>query len=93
MLLVGATQTFIRRPFIIRGIVQGIYSAVFSLVLIGGIIYFAQHELPELIDFQDIQLFISLIVIVVLTGILISWLSTYFALRKFLNMKTDDLYY
>ncbi len=93
MLLVGATQTFIRRPFIIRGIVQGIYSAVFSLVLIGGIIYFAQHELPELIDFQDIQLFISLIVIVVLTGILISWLSIYFALRKFLNMKTDDLYY
>ncbi len=93
MLLVGATQSFIRKPFLIQGIIQGIYSSVFALILISGIIYFAQLELPELIDFQDTNLFISLIVLVVATGILISWLSTYSALRKFLNMKTDDLYY
>jgi cell division transport system permease protein len=93
MLLVGATQGFIRKPFLIRGIVQGIYSAVFSLILIAGIIYFAQRELPELIDFQDTNLFISLIILVLGSGILISWFSTYSALRKFLRMKTDDLYY
>jgi len=93
MMLVGATQKFIRRPFVIRGILQGVYSAIFALILIGGFIYFAQLEFPELIDFQDINLFISLFILVMITGILISWLSTYFALRKFLNMKTDDLYY
>lgn len=93
MLLVGATQAFIRKPFLIQGAIQGIYSSVFALILIGGIIYFAQLELPELIDFQDTNLFLSLIGLVVISGILISWLSTYTALRKFLNMKTDDLYY
>ena len=93
MLLVGATQSFIRRPFLIKGAVQGVYSALIALVLIGLILYFAQLELPELIDFQDTNLFISLIVLVVVSGILITWLSTYAALRKFLNMKTDDLYY
>ena len=93
MLLVGATQSFIRRPFLIKSAIQGIYSAIFALILIGGIIYLAQLELPELIDFQDTKLFISLIILVLATGILISWLSTYSALRKFLNMKTDDLYY
>ncbi len=93
MLLVGATQSFIRKPFLIQSVVQGIYSSAFALILIGVIIYFAQVELPELIDFQDTNLFISLIILVVLSGILISWLSTYSALRKFLNMKTDDLYY
>jgi cell division transport system permease protein len=93
MLLVGATQSFIRKPFLIQGVIQGIYSSALALVLIASIIYFAQLELPELIDFQDTNLFISLIVLVVLSGILITWLSTYSALRKFLNMKTDDLYY
>lgn len=93
MLLVGATQSFIRRPFLIKGAVQGIYSAIIALILIGFILYFAQLELPELIDFQDTNLFISLIALVVVSGILITWLSTYAALRKFLNMKTDDLYY
>ncbi len=93
MLLVGATQSFIRKPFLIQGIIQGIYSSVLALILIASIIYFAQLELPELIDFQDTNLFISLIILVMLSGILITWLSTYSALRKFLNMKTDDLYY
>ncbi len=93
MLLVGATESFIRRPFLIKGAVQGIYSAIIALILIAVILYFAQLELPELIDFQDTNLFISLIALVVISGILITWLSTYAALRKFLNMKTDDLYY
>ena len=93
MLLVGATESFIRRPFLIKGAVQGIYSAIIALLSIGVILYFAQLELPELIDFQDTNLFISLIVLVVVSGIMITWLSTYAALRKFLNMKTDDLYY
>ncbi|PKP34481.1 MAG: cell division protein FtsX [Bacteroidetes bacterium HGW-Bacteroidetes-17] len=93
MLLVGATQSFIRRPFLIKGVVQGIYSAIIALILIGFILYFAQLELPELIDFQDTNLFIILIALVVVSGIMITWLSTYAALRKFLNMKTDDLYY
>lgn len=93
MKLVGATQGFIRRPFIITGIVQGLYSAFIAIIFLCGIIYFAQQELPELIEFQDFEIFASLFGVVILCGVIISSTSTYFAIRKYLKMKTDDLYY
>ncbi|MCD4747576.1 MAG: permease-like cell division protein FtsX [Bacteroidales bacterium] len=93
MQLVGATQQFIRRPFIIRGIIQGIYGAFIAIILLIGILYFSQQEIPELINLQDIDLFLSLFGIVILFGIIISWLSNYFAVRKYLKIKTDSLYY
>lgn len=93
MQLVGATQSFIRRPFIFKGVFQGIYGAFIAIILIAGLIYFSIKELPELVELQDINLFIILFSLIILCGILISWLSTYFAIRKYLHMKTDDLYY
>jgi len=93
MQLVGATQSFIRRPFIFKGIFQGIYGAFIAIILIAVLIYFSIKELPELVELQDINLFIILFSLIILCGILISWLSTYFAIRKYLHMKTDDLYY
>ena len=93
MQLVGATQSFIRRPFVFKGIFQGIYGAFIAIILILVLIYFSIKELPELIELQDINLFIILFSLIILCGILISWLSTYFAIRKYLHMKTDDLYY
>lgn len=93
MQLVGATQSFIRRPFIFKGVFQGIYGAFIAIILIAIIIYFSIKELPELVELQDINLFIILFSLIILCGVLISWLSTYFAIRKYLHMKTDDLYY
>ncbi len=93
MQLVGATQSFIRRPFIFKGIFQGIYSAFIAIILIAVLIYFSIKELPELVELQDINLFIILFGLIIFCGMLISWLSTYFAIRKYLHMKTDDLYY
>ena len=93
MQLVGATQAFIRRPFIFKSVFQGIYGAFVAIVLIVVLIYFSIKELPELIEIQDINLFIILFSLIILCGILISWLSTYFAIRKYLRMQTDDLYY
>lgn len=93
MQLVGATQSFIRRPFIFKGVFQGIYAAFISIVLIIVLIYFSIKELPELIEIQDMNLFIILFALIILCGMLISWLSTFFAIRKYLRMRTDDLYY
>jgi cell division transport system permease protein len=93
MQLVGATRGFIRRPFIFRGIFQGLYSAFLAILLIIGIIYFGIQELPELLELQDINLFIILFGAIMLCGILISWLSTFFAIHKYLRMRTDDLYF
>ncbi len=93
MQLVGATQGFIRKPFIFKSIMQGIYSAFISIVFLAGIIYFSQKEIPELINLQDINIFLILFGTVILLGIFISGLSTFFAVKKYLKMNTDRLYF
>ena len=93
MLLVGATRSFISKPFIWRGIVQGILGALLAIALLVGLIYISRKELPDLINIQDIDLYLSLFGIVLVLGIIITWFSNYFAVRKYIKIKTDYLYY
>jgi len=93
MQLVGATQSFISKPFIWKGVLHGIIGAFIAILLLSGIIYVSQRELPELINLQDIDLFLSLFGIVILLGIIISWLSNLLAVRKYIRIKSDSLYY
>lgn len=92
MQLVGATKGFIRRPFVIKGFMQGIYAGIISVALLVGLLYLAQREIPELLFLQDEQLIAILFGFVILLGILISWFSTFLAVRKYLRLKTEDLY-
>ncbi|MBA3899958.1 MAG: cell division protein FtsX [Bacteroidetes bacterium] len=92
MQLVGATRGFIRKPFVWSGIMQGIYGALISIALLTGVIYIAQKEVPELIELQDLELFASIFIIVMILGMFISWICTSLAVTKFLKLKTEDLY-
>lgn len=92
MQLVGATQGFIRKPFVITGMIQGIYGALIAIGLLVGVLYIAQKEVPELFELQDMELFLSLFGIVIVLGIFISWISTAMAVRKYLRLKTEDMY-
>jgi cell division transport system permease protein len=92
MQLVGATRTFIRQPFIRNGIIDGFISAVFAIGLLMVVIYFLFQEIPELIQMVDMKLYMALLVIVLLLGILISWFCTWLSVRRYLRMKTDELY-
>ena len=93
MQLVGATQGFIRRPFVLKGIKHGIYGAIIAIGMLIGVLYFAQQQLPELKELQDEVMLLSLFGIVILLGIIISWVSTSLAVRKYLRLKSDDLYF
>ncbi|MCB2219760.1 MAG: permease-like cell division protein FtsX [Bacteroidetes bacterium] len=93
MQLVGATRHFISKPFILKGIVQGIIGAMVAIVLLGGIVYISQREVPELVNLQEIDLYLSLFGIVILLGIIITWLSNYFAVRKYIKIKSENLYF
>jgi cell division transport system permease protein len=93
MQLVGATQGFIRLPFILKGIRQGVYGAIIAILMLMGILYFAQRHLPELVVVQDVQMLGSLFGMVVLLGILIGAISTALAVRKYLRLRADELYY
>lgn len=93
MQLVGATQGFIRRPFVIQGIKHGIYGAVIAISMLLGVLSFAQKQLPELAELQDEKMLTTLFGLVIIIGVLISWLSTSLAVRKYLLLKADDLHY
>lgn len=92
MQLVGATENFIRKPFMIMGIIHGIYGAIAALLLLAGTMYIARQQVPELLNFQDVKLYFTLFGFVTLLGIIISWISTFFAVKKYLRLKADLLY-
>ena len=93
MQMVGATKKFIRRPFIWRSIRLGIIGSLIAIAGMTIVLYYVDLSFPE---FQLIQnkipigiLFISIFLI----GVIITWWSTFFATQRFLNLKTDQLYY
>lgn len=92
MQLVGATETFIRRPFLMRAFVQGIVSSMISLGLILLGMNYLISWFPELAEVHDTPMMLILFAGVTLLGILISWISTYFALRKYLRIRSELLY-
>jgi cell division transport system permease protein len=92
MLLVGATQSFIRRPFIITGIWQGIFGGGIAIFLLSGALVFIHQKLPELAVLQD-SWFVAVLFFVVLTfGIFLTWFCNFFAVKKYLNINSDELY-
>ncbi len=93
MQLVGATRRFIRKPFILSGISHGIYAGVIAIAFLSVCLYLAQKEIPELIELQDIELIATIFIGVILMGIIISWISTLMAVRKYLKLKSDELYF
>jgi len=93
MQLVGATQPFIRRPFMWKGVRDGLVAAAIALLMIFGVIHMAQSQLPDLSEMNDVDTYFTLAGTVILLGVVLSWLSTYFALRRYLRLRADDLYF
>lgn len=93
MQLVGATDGFIRRPFLMRSIMHGIYGALIAIGLLVGVISLAQREFSEIVSFKDVEILGVLFIFVLVLGILITWISTFFAVNKFLRVQEDELYY
>jgi cell division transport system permease protein len=92
MKLVGATRGFIRRPFVLSGIMQGFIGAMIANILLGVLLFVARKKIPDLATIQDYEMIIKLMGAVVVTGIFISGISTFFAVNKYLNRNSQDLY-
>lgn len=93
MQLVGATKGFIRRPFIYKGILHGMYASIISIGLLIGMVYLLQNEFDKIVSLQDLEILGVLFAMVLLIGIIINWISTFFAVNKFLKIKADKLYF
>ncbi len=93
MQLVGATRSFIRKPFITKGILSGIYGAIIACFMFLIIFIYYQKELKAFLDFQNPGILALLAGGIFILGIFLSGLASYFAVNKFLRMKFDQLFY
>lgn len=93
MQMVGATKGFIRRPFIWKSIKLGIIGSFLSMIGMAVVLYYLDKSFSELQLIADELMLAAIFIGVLLLGIIISWFSTFFATQRFLNLKTDELYY
>ena len=92
MQMVGATKSFIRKPFVLRSIKLGMIGAGLAIIALIGVLVYLQTNFPDL-GILDDKLLVALVLLFVFgIGVLITWISTYFPTQRFLNLRTDDLY-
>ncbi len=92
MQMVGATKAFIRKPFIQRSIVLGIIGSVLAIISLIGVLIYVSTNYPALDIFKNQLLTIGVLFGVLVLGVLITWIGTYFATQRFLKLRTEDLY-
>ncbi len=93
MQLVGATRSFIRKPFIIQSAFHGFLAALISMILLMGLLYMIEKEFFLMFTFESINLLILLGLAIIITGILINIVSTWFSVNRYLSISEDKLYY
>ena len=92
MQLVGATRSFIRKPFLLYGIWHGLLGALIAIIILMGTLFLAYRTIPELVILQNKAEFALVFLIVIGLGIFISGFSTYLAVSRFLRSKIISLY-
>ncbi|MFY0631816.1 MAG: permease-like cell division protein FtsX [Flavobacteriaceae bacterium] len=93
MQMVGATKSFIRKPFVWRSIRLGMLGAFISLIGLAFVIYYIDQSIPTLNLISDYNTLAFLGGGVLIVAFIITWASTFFATQRFLNLQTDELYY
>lgn len=93
MLLVGATDRFIRAPFVKRSLWFGVIGALAANLLLFILMFTYAQQLKGIVDVEDYKIYGMVFAGVMLLGMLISWSSTYLAVNKFLRLKFDELFY
>jgi len=92
MQLVGATRSFIRKPFLIRSIYHGVLAALMAMLLLMGLLYLIEKEFLMLFTFESTNLLILLGVLLIIAGVLINLVSTYLSVNRYLVISEDKLY-
>lgn len=93
MKLVGATRSFIRGPFMVQAVFQGIFSAFIAIALLLAGLFVVRKEFAQLFEIFSKDLLLLVIGIVLVSGVLICTISTYFVVNKLVASGKDELYY
>lgn len=92
MQLVGATNGFIRRPFVARSVMDGVLSALIAIFVMIGVLYSLQKEFENILSLQDFNMISAIFVLMLLLGVVLTNVSSFFAVSRYLRMSTDNLY-
>ncbi len=93
MKLVGAKRSFIRKPLLSKGALQGFISGLISAIMLAGMVWVIKRDLPELFEILDLKLIAAVLAAVPVTGILLCVVSTFFIANRLVSMSGDDIYY
>lgn len=93
MHLVGATQWFIKRPFLASGVWQGLIAALLAVGVLTGLLQLGKEYVPDLLAFTDVTALAVLFAVVLVVGLFISLVSTWFAVGRYLRMDHNDLHW
>lgn len=92
MRLVGATNSFIQKPFLSKGIYKGIYSSLFAIFMLIGAIQLVQGDTANMLNIDDLKIIGIVFLLILASGLVISIFSTFFAVRKFIKLNENELY-
>ncbi|GIZ09293.1 cell division protein FtsX [Flavobacterium sp. UMI-01] len=92
MQMVGATKSFIRKPFVMRSVRLGMIGATLAIIALTALLLYVETNFPDLEILENKILIGGVFLAVFGMGVLITWISTHFATQRFLNLRTDDLY-
>jgi cell division transport system permease protein len=93
MQIVGATRAFIRRPFLVQSAFHGLMAALLAMGLLMGLLYLIEKEFLLMFTFESTNLLILLGISLIVTGVLINIISTFFSVNRYLSISEDKLYY
>lgn len=92
MKLVGATKGFIRGPFLVQSIFQGLFSSLIAILILLAILFFIRKEFVQLFEVFSLDLLLVVMGIVVVSGVLICLVSTFFVVGRLVSLSKDELY-
>lgn len=92
MELVGASWEFISRPYLWRSFWHGLVSSIIAILILNGMLWYVYQSVPELADLQNKPLMILLFISLLVLGVLISIISTYVVVNKYLKLRVDEVY-
>ena len=93
MKLVGATRSFIRGPFLLQSAFQGVFAAFLAIIALLGLMFLLRSEFAQLFEIFRMELLLLVMGIVLVSGLAICLISTYFVVNKLISLRKDELYY
>ena len=93
MQLVGAKNSFIRRPFVRRSIVNSLIATFLALLMLGGSIYLVQIQIGTAVNLYQLEVILPVVIITFVVSLIINYVATIAAVNRYLRMRTEQLYF